>query len=237
MKLQVFTSILLLQYSLAYGLDPVAHNPPSNTSASNFTITLDQYLQSKSFTLSPTHSKINEGYLSNAQQEQFRQQLAQHPHIKSIAEIGLNAGHSAENFFQSCKNIEKFVSFDINMHAYTRHAAEYLQAKYKDRFIFVPGDSKLKVLEVAQLCTQEKDKFDLIYIDGDHTYNGCRIDIENCKKLAHKNTILWIDDCKCKKVAKAISRCEKRGIIQVINVHESRDQSGKRSWAQARYLF
>jgi hypothetical protein len=37
-------------------------------------------------------------------------------------------------------------------------------------------------------------KFDWIYVDGDHSYEGCLIDLENCLKVLKKNGIIFGDD-------------------------------------------
>lgn len=218
MKNYLLSSILLSQCFSVYG----THNADKDTKSCD--ISLEQHLTNNGLT-------ITEGYMSAAQQKQFNQQLASYKNIISIAEIGLNAGHSAENFFQNCSTLNAFVSFDINRHSYTKFAAAYLQNKYNNRFNFVPGDSKLKVREFARLFPQQK--FDLIYIDGDHSYEGCKADIENCKLLAHKNTFLWIDDWGYKNVRAAIKNCQKRNLIQIIKIHESEN----RSWVEARYLL
>jgi predicted O-methyltransferase YrrM len=36
--------------------------------------------------------------------------------------------------------------------------------------------------------------FDLIFIDGGHDYNIANADLENCRKLANKDTIVILDD-------------------------------------------
>jgi mannan polymerase II complex MNN10 subunit len=196
--------------------------------------TLDQYLSCYGFTLSPTHSENNEGYLSDEQKEEFKERLALYPHIRSILEIGLNGGHSAENFFQCCKNLNKFVSFDINMHAYTTPAVEYFSRKYKERFEFIQGDSTLTIPKYAELFPDEE--FDLIYIDGNHTYEACRQDILNCQKLANPNTILWIDDYTWF-IQDAVTSLEESGVIVIKDVHRSWGSHGGRFWVEARYLF
>lgn len=151
---------------------------------------MDQYLNYFGFQLSSLHSEKNEGYMTHEQQKQFNDFLARHVHIKSVLEIGLNGGHSAENFFQNCKNLEKFLSFDICMHKYTPVAVEYLARKYKEKFAFIEGDSSLTLPEYAK---NSKEKFDLIYIDGNHSYDNCIKDILNCQNFATESTILLID--------------------------------------------
>jgi glycosyltransferase involved in cell wall biosynthesis/precorrin-6B methylase 2 len=196
--------------------------------------TLDQYLEMHGFHLSPVHSRVNEGYVSAAQKEQFRQRLKLYPHIQTIAEIGLNAGHSAENFFLCCSGLKKLVSFDFNQHAYTAKAVEYFRSKYQDRFEFVIGDSLKKVPEYARRFPSQK--FDLIYIDGSHTLENCLQDIENCQALAHADTLVWVDDYNFDSIFKAVAILKKAGFVDIIGSYHSNDSSGGRYWAELRYI-
>lgn len=196
---------------------------------------LDRYLQKAGFYMSPLHSNINEGYMTESQKRQFNAWLQSHSHIKRIIEIGLNGGHSAENFFQNCPELQQLVSFDIEKHPYTRVAREYLEKKYKEQFVFVPGSSAVSVREYAK--KSPNTKYDLIYIDGDHSYQGAVRDILNCKMLADENTVLWIDDYNGLSIKNAVLECQKRGVIQVDNIHDSSDVCGRRVWVEAHYLF
>lgn len=188
--------------------------------------TLDEYLNSRyGVTL------LAEGYVTEFQKIQFLNQLKLYPNVRSIAEIGLNAGHSAEMFFKNCENLKDFVSFDINQHAYTKHAVEYFSKKYQDRFTFIDGDSLATIPRYAKNFPQKK--FDLIYIDGGHQFKVIFNDIKNCKALAHRDTVVWIDDFFYPDIQKAVEKCVRMGIIEVKSIHPSLD----RKWVEARYLF
>ncbi len=197
-------------------------------------VTLDQYLSYYGFQLSPVHSSNNEGYMSQTQKEQIKTLLSHYPNIESILEIGLNGGHSAENFFQCCKNLKQFASFDICWHAYTPVAVEYLSRKYKKKFEFIKGDSALTIPEYTEMFPNQT--FDLIYIDGNHSYDSCTQDILNCQKLANKETILLIDDYVVW-IREAIDALQAKGVIEIMQVHSSHDKDGERVWVEARYLF
>jgi predicted O-methyltransferase YrrM len=137
---------------------------------------------------------VTEGHLTQAQSKQFSQCLKKYPHIRSIMEIGFNAGHSCEWFFKNVQGLDLFYSFDIAQHPYVAIGRQFFErdARFKDRFRFVPGNSLDTVPQFSRLHPHMK--FDLIYIDGGHQYEVCLGDIVNCKDLAHVNTIVWIDD-------------------------------------------
>ena len=198
-------------------------------------VTLDQYLGYYGFNLSPQNTNIQEGcLLSNEQKEQYRERLSLYPHIESILQIGLNGGHCAENFLQTCKNLKKFVSFDANKHAYTSPAVDYLKRTYKEKFEFNEGDSALTVPQYASRFPAQK--FDLIYVDGKHTYEEAFEDILNCRAFAHFNTILWVDD-DGSFVQDAVLSLQEKGIIQIIHVQQSLNEHKNKSWMEARYIF
>lgn len=202
--------------------------------ANGNTENLDHYLRTHGYHLSPVHSTINEGYSSEAQRLAFRDELMKLPQIKRIAEIGFNAGHSCELFLETCENAE-VLSFDIDWHLYTRVGMEYMRNKFTDRFSFIIGDSRYTVPEYTR--NHPGELFDLIFIDGNHSFDFIFSDIYNCRQLAHENTILWIDDYNAPDVKRAVALCKKRKLIGHIQSKTADDSDGHRSWAIAKYLF
>ncbi len=199
-------------------------------------MTVDQFLASRGFPLTPEHKKGNCGYITPQQRAQFTKKLKEYPHLQKIAEIGFNGGHSAEHFFTHCNHLKFFAAFDLNAYPYTRHAVEYFHQKHPHRFLFVPGDSLVTVPEIHQKAPNLK--FDLIYIDGCHSFEWVLNDILNVGKLAHEQTLLWIDDLHIPGVAAAVKFCETVGFIQIEKTFSSNDPTfGKRLWAQAKIIL
>jgi len=106
-------------------------------------------------------------------------------HAKKIMEIGFNAGHSSEVFLNHTR--AHVTSFDLGEHSYVSHAKEYIDAYYPNRHTLVIGDSTTTVPK----CN---DIFDVIFIDGGHDYDVASADLQNCRRLAHKDTIVIMDD-------------------------------------------
>ena len=111
--------------------------------------------------------------------------------VKSVMEIGFNAGHSCEVFLTSSPDIH-VTSFDINMYPYTKVGADYFAEYYPGRHEFVAGNSLLAVPMYAEAYPDKK--FDLIFIDGGHDYHTALGDLMNCQRLAHPGTIVVLDD-------------------------------------------
>jgi predicted O-methyltransferase YrrM len=108
---------------------------------------------------------------------------------RRIMEIGFNAGHSAEIFLQNPHTT--VVSFDLGMHDYVSHAKEYIDHHYPHRHTLILGDSKDTI---RAYIMKKHPPFDIIFIDGDHEYNAARMDMNHCFHLAHKDTIVILDD-------------------------------------------
>jgi predicted O-methyltransferase YrrM len=109
----------------------------------------------------------------------------------NIMEIGFNAGHSADIFLKNNPSIT-LTSFDLGCHSYVYVAKEYIDATYPNRHTLIIGDS---TVTVPKYINDNPDKtFDLIFIDGGHDYSIAKVDLENCSKLAHKETIVAMDD-------------------------------------------
>lgn len=195
--------------------------------------TLDGYLTQHGFNLSPVHSIINDGYSSVVQRKALADALKKLPHVKRIVEIGFNAGHSSEVFLENCPNAS-VIAFDLNTHRYTKFGVDYMQKKFRDRFTLIEGNSLHKVPEFA--LAYKGEKFDLIFIDGGHSYQCCLEDIVNCQKLATDGAILWVDDYNYWEVHDAVNACVKNGLITITDVKSVNDESGPRVWAEAVYL-
>lgn len=204
-------------------------------SQENFHSDLDLYLNERGFYLSPTHTLRNEGYSSANQRMIFYQDLQKLPQVQNIMEIGFNGGHSSEVFLNS-KSCQKLVSFDINVHPYTKVGVEFMKSKFGNRFEFVEGDSMVEVPKYG--LSHPNETFDLIFIDGSHTFESCVSDIRNCQKLAHKDTFLWIDDYnEIHTVKTAVNFCVELGLITLLESKSINDHGKEqRSWVIAQYL-
>ena len=110
--------------------------------------------------------------------------------IVNVMEIGFNAGHSAEILLNN-DNV-KLTSFDLGRHHYVLSAKEYIDMHYPNRHTLILGDS---TITIPNYIKNNKDaQFDFIFIDGGHDYAIAKADMENCYHLAHKDTIVALDD-------------------------------------------
>jgi predicted O-methyltransferase YrrM len=126
-----------------------------------------------------------------SEQTDTLKELVSNPSIKNVLEIGFNSGHSADTFLSSNPNI-KLVSFDIGTERNVILGKTYVDRKHSFRHCLIIGDSTKTVPEFVK---EHPDlKFDLIFIDGGHTYDIATKDIMNCKELAHADTIVAMDD-------------------------------------------
>ncbi len=146
---------------------------------------LQNYLNSKGY-------RVIEGYSQQVPKQVERlKELIKNENIKNVMEIGFNAGHSAELFLSTNPNIH-LTSFDIGVHDYMKVGKTYIDNTYPNRHNLIIGDSTISVPKYIE--ENANKKFDLIFIDGGHDYKVAKADVINCKKLAHKDSIVIIDD-------------------------------------------
>jgi len=115
--------------------------------------------------------------------------------FKSLMEIGFNAGHSSAFILENFSDV-RVHSYDIGWHEYTKINADKVKERYGHRFDYIEIDSK-------KINHKSLDfKYDIMYIDGDHTFEGAYSDMQ----LFTKSTAKWavIDDIQIKDVLKAM---------------------------------
>ena len=111
----------------------------------------------------------------------------------NMMEIGFNAGHSAEIFLYNNPSLT-LTSFDIGMSHYIETGKDYIDYTYPGRHTLILGDSTITVPQMPV-----ETKFDIIFIDGGHDYEVALADMTNCRRFAHKDTLLLFDDTMFKK--------------------------------------
>ncbi len=137
--------------------------------------------------------KINyfEGHTQQVpEQIKFLKNIVGNKSIINVMEIGFNGGHSSEIFLSSNKNIN-LVSFDDASHEYVKLGKQFIDKNYFGRHELIIGDSLITVPEYSKKTNK---KFDLIFIDGGHSYDISKGDLLNCKHLANDKTIVIMDD-------------------------------------------
>jgi predicted O-methyltransferase YrrM len=111
--------------------------------------------------------------------------------INTAMEIGFNAGHSAELFLKNNPTLN-LTSFDLGDHGYLLIGKQYIDKMFPGRHTLILGDSRLSVPKFIK--DHPQTKFDLLFIDGGHDYEIAKADLENCKQLAHKDSLFIMDD-------------------------------------------
>ncbi len=150
--------------------------------------TLDERLAQKGLTPGPGY----QGYSQQipAQVERLRA-LTLERRPRRILEIGFNAGHSAEIFLSTTPD-SLLVSFDLGHVPAVVVGKEHIDATFPGRHTLVVGDSTASVPAFTALAPDIR--FDLIFIDGGHTYDIARADILNCAALAGESCVVMVDD-------------------------------------------
>lgn len=105
---------------------------------------------------------------------------------KSVLEIGFLEGLTFGILFESTDVDTKYVCVDINFSS---------KEKYFD-FIFKddPKYDSITFIETDSKNLKLTQSFDLIHVDGDHTYEYVKNDVLKILPLLHKNSILIMDD-------------------------------------------
>ncbi|WP_322896340.1 class I SAM-dependent methyltransferase [Yoonia sp. 67] len=101
-----------------------------------------------------------------------------------IAEVGTQQGNFAKKIYDNCAPKELHL-LDIDFAPF--HAKGHF-VPMPDNVLLHEGDSSTK------LSSFDNEYFDVIYIDGDHSYAGARRDAEVAVRKLKRDGMLWFND-------------------------------------------
>lgn len=157
--------------------------------------------------------------------------LSLYPNITKILEIGMNMGISAATFLSVRPDIH-VTSVDICEHEYVEKCKLILDQQFPGRHTLIKGNS---LMVVPKIPTTEK--YDLIFVDGNHKEPYPLLDIQNILPYCHKDTFIMVDDV-CDKYGKegvyqALDQLTDENKIKFIEKVDAED----RGWAIYRKVF
>jgi predicted O-methyltransferase YrrM len=132
-----------------------------------------------------------EGFLRLDQASYLHNLLVHNPSVRTVLEIGFNAGHSSYVFLEARPDVQ-VVSFDLGEHGYVSAAKEFIDKKFPGRHQLVMGDSTVTVPQFRERCPDAV--FDLAFVDGGHDYEVAIADLRNCQPLVAAGGLVVMDD-------------------------------------------
>jgi hypothetical protein len=179
---------------------------------------------------------VGEGHMFT-EQAHYYTAVGRLPFVRTVCEIGFNAGHSAAVWLTSQPDL-RLQSFDIGMHGYVRTAANHIKAQFPGRFDIELGDS----VQAVPGFVQRHPGFvcDVLHVDGAHEGDIPRLDLANMRALARPHSILLMDDLQCPFPHCRAPRTAWDGLKAAGEIEEWDCQSyenGERGWCVGRYVF
>jgi predicted O-methyltransferase YrrM len=148
--------------------------------------------------------------------------------IKTVLEIGFNAGISAAAFLAARPDIQ-VVSLDIGYHTYVLNAKINIDKHFPERHTLIIGDSTTTLPFLGKIFGTRP--VDLIMIDGGHIRPVPKIDLENCLEWCGPHTFIIVDDV-CKEYGDmGVNEAVAEAIDTKKVVFLEHKMSGDRGWA------
>jgi hypothetical protein len=118
----------------------------------------------------------------------------------NMLEIGFNAGYSALVYLYLNPR-SSYTGVDLFLRPYTKVAFQALSNLFPHRANLIKGSS-LDVL--PRLSVNYHDGYDVIHVDGGHTFECAYGDLCNVANFATRNSLVILDDSPAADVAKAL---------------------------------
>jgi mannosyltransferase OCH1-like enzyme len=112
--------------------------------------------------------------------------MANQENVIDVLEIGFNGGFSTLLLLNSNPNV-KLTCIDIGMHSYVVPCFNKIKEFYGDRIA-------LHICDSVEMMPKLTKLYDLIHIDGGHTYDVAKEDIINSYYISKPNALLIIND-------------------------------------------
>ena len=125
---------------------------------------------------------------------------------KNVLEIGFNLGYSA---IYLARVSGRVVSLDNDASGNVSTGLENVKGQGIENHKVMVGNSEDLVSRVVE---EFDGLIDLLFIDGDHSYEGCKADWDNYSPLLAKNAVvLFHDSVRAKGVKRVINEIERSG--------------------------
>ena len=118
---------------------------------------------------------------------------AKNPSLRTICEVGFNAGHSALLWLTASPNA-KVVMFDLFKHVASPAGERVLRKYYNERLTIYKGAS---VRGLAQ-AFDDGVRCDLFSVDGSHHYPHAVLDVIASYFMTTTNASVFVDDTNCR---------------------------------------
>lgn len=131
----------------------------------------------------------------------FLEEFCQKANIESYFEVGTSEGKSLKKVIQHSKHLKRIGSCDIwgttdggTGRGSHQHVADLVESLgYKGEITFYDGDSH-KILPTLMHHEDHFEKYDLVFVDGDHTLEGNRQDLIECWPMVKPGGWIIFDD-------------------------------------------
>ena len=128
---------------------------------------------------------------SSATEMLYLARTARHANARLVGETGFDTGFSSRAFLQAHPDA-RVVSFDVCENRWTGIAKELIDKQFPGRHTLICGDSRDTVPKFR--ANSPELRFDLVFIDGGHSYECIKADTETALKILAPNGVIVWDD-------------------------------------------
>lgn len=134
------------------------------------------------------------------------------PPYARIAEIGLNAGHSAV-LLTLLRGESEITFFDLCEHPYVRDCFAYLRAAFPNKMQLIEGDSRVTL---PMFSSSRAGEYDLVHVDGGHQKEVFANDLECALRMLKVGGTMIADDTNIDYISELLDVKVRAGVLTEI---------------------